>query len=468
MRLFPLPGHNLFRLRLPGTASIRCLAPLIAGILLVAGLSFSESAIAVDYYISKAGNDAHDGLTLVSSWATLVPANKKNLVPGDRILLEGGSRFAGPLLFDSEDRGIKETPILVTSYGEGRATIDAGIGAGVVAKNTAGIVISQINIIGRGRNDNRSDGITFYNDLPGMTKFEKIEIDEVEIGGFGRNGISIGGWNGESGFKDIRITHAVIHDNGLNGLITYAQEPYTHERVYVGHVHSFNNSGSPNSFPNSNSGTGIVLGGVKEGTVEWSVAHHNGWLGDAGIGIWTYSSTRVIIQRNESFENHTAGFHDGGGFALDGGVTDSVLQYNYSHDNDGAGYGLFQYQGASPWSRNKVQFNLSIDDGRKNGFGGIHVWNGGSGLSHADITENLIVMRTSLEGNPNALSFDAITESFSVRSNILMMFGEANVVSVTPEQRQLSFVGNRCWSQKHWGSWTHDSNSDQFQTHHIF
>ena len=249
----------------------------------------------------------------------------------------------------------------------------------------------------------------------------------------------------------------------------YAQQPNSHERVYIGHVYSFKNSGSLNSLPNSNSGTGIVLGCVNEGTVEWSVAYHNGWLGDAGIGIWIYSSTRVIIQRNESFENHTVGFHDGGGFALDGGVTDSVLQYNYSHDNDGAGYGLFRNTKVlSPWSKNKVQFNLSIDDGRKNGYGGIHVWNAGSGLNDADIIENLVVMRTSSEGNSSALSFDAVTESFSVHSNILMMFGNANVVTVIPGQRQLSFVGNRCWSHEHWGFWTHDSNSGQCQTYHIF
>lgn len=441
---------------------------MILHMTLVATLCFADATIAADYYISKAGNDDNDGLTLVESWATLAPANQKNLLPGDRILPEGGSTFAGPLLFDLEDYGTKETPILVTSYGEGRATINAGVGAGVVAKNTAGIIISKINIIGGGQNENISDGINFYNNLPAAATLERIELDEVEVSGFGRNGISIGGWNGKNGFKDIRITRAMIHDNGMNGFITYAQLPYSHERVYVGHVESFNNSGSPNVFPNLSSGSGIVLGGVKEGTIEWCVARHNGWLGDAGIGIWTYDSTRVIIQRNESFANRTAGFHDGGGFALDGGVTDSVLQYNYSHDNDGAGYGLFQYPGAPPWSKNTVQFNLSIDDGRKNSYGGIHVWNGGSGLSHADITENLIIMRLSSAGNPSALSFDAITDRFSVHGNLFMMFGGTNVVTATSEQRRLSFAGNRCWSPRRWSLWTYDSQSGQCETHHHF
>lgn len=160
---------------------------------MVVGLSSSESAIGADYYIGKAGNDDHDGLTLVESWATLVPANKKNLLPGDRILLEGGSTFVGPLLFDLEDHGTNESPILVTSYGEGRATINAGVGAGIVAKNTASIIISTVNIFGRGQDENRSDGINFYNNLPVAAKLERIEIDEVEVSGFGRNGISIGG-----------------------------------------------------------------------------------------------------------------------------------------------------------------------------------------------------------------------------------------------------------------------------------
>ena len=91
------------------------------------------------------------------------------------------------------------------------------------------------------------------------------------------------------------------------------------------------------------SGSGIILGNVDGGTIEWSRAYDNGRLGNAGVGIWTHDSTRILIQYNESFDNHTSGDADGGGFDLDGGVTHSIMQHNYSHDNDGAGYGLFEY-----------------------------------------------------------------------------------------------------------------------------
>ncbi|MGC3974336.1 MAG: hypothetical protein QM771_08160 [Nitrospira sp.] len=71
------------------------------------------------------------------------------------------------------------------------------------------------------------------------------------------------------------------------------------------------------------SGSGIILGNVDSGVIEWSKAYENGRLGNAGVGIWTYDSTKVAIQHNESFANHTSGDADGGGFDLDGGVTDS-------------------------------------------------------------------------------------------------------------------------------------------------
>ena len=52
-------------------------------------------------------------------------------------------------------------------------------------------------------------------------------------------------------------------------------------------------------------------------------------------------------------------------------MTNSVMQYNYSHDNDGAGYGLYQGSTSAPWSNNVVRYNISQNDGRKNGYGAI-------------------------------------------------------------------------------------------------
>ncbi|HJU06509.1 MAG TPA: right-handed parallel beta-helix repeat-containing protein [Nitrospiraceae bacterium] len=404
----------------------------------------AASASAADYYLSPSGDDAHTGASPQQAWKSLSQVNDLDLAPGDRILLEGGARFEGNLLFDAEDRGVGANPIIVTSYGTGRATIDAGNGHGVYAYNTAGISLSRINLFGNGETDHSATGVVFYTDLPGDIKLTGIRLDEIEVSGFSKNGIEIGSWNGRSGFQDVRITHAVIHDNRLNGLITYAERPYTHEQVYVGYVQAYRHVGDRSVQPNS--GSGIILGGVKHGTIERSVAHDNGWLGDAGVGIWTYASTGISIQYNESFRNHTAGTHDGGGFDLDGGVTDSVLQYNYSHDNDGAGYLLCQYPEADPWFDNTVRHNISVNDGRKNGYAGIQVWDSGPGLSGGDIHDNLVIIGLSAHGTPSALYFAHGTRRFLIHQNAFITAGAARLMTLAPGQEDLFLMHNRCWS----------------------
>jgi hypothetical protein len=296
--------------------------------------------------------------------------------------------------------------------------------------------------MGAGRPDNGTDGVLFYTDLPGDVLLATIAIEDIEVSGFGRNGIAIGGWNGRTGFSDIRITRAVVHDNGLNGLIAFAQQPAVHQRVYVGHVHAYGNTGLATDTP---SGSGIVLGGVDEAMIEWSTAHENGSSGNGGVGIWAYASNRIAIQYNRSFMNRTNGPYDGGGFDLDGGVTNSVMQYNYAHDNDGAGYLLCQYAGASRWSSNIVRHNISINDGRKNGYAGIHVVNLGSGLDGATIHDNVVSMEARPDG-AGVVTIGAGTRDFLVHNNALMSMGP-RILVVDRGQQNLRILRNHCWPE---------------------
>jgi len=112
-------------------------------------------------------------------------------------------------------------------------------------------------------------------------------------------------------------------------------------------------------------------------------ATNNGWdmprIGNGPVGIWCYESDSVIIQHCLAYRNKTSpGAADGGGFDLDGGVTNSVIEHCLSYGNQGAGYCIFQYWGASPWYHNIIRNNISEDDGLvSDGRGGIYVWNGG-------------------------------------------------------------------------------------------
>jgi len=140
-------------------------------------------------------------------------------------------------------------------------------------------------------------------------------------------------------------------------------------------------------------------------------------IGD-GIGVgaddlarylWVWDVNRATIQYNESHHNQTSSTADGGGFDLDGGVTNSIVQYNYSHDNAGPGYGVFQFSGARPFHDNTVRYNVSANDARKNNYGAIAFWNGGSGIKAVDVYNNTVYLSPSGTTIPKAIQFQSAT-----------------------------------------------------------
>ncbi|MEO6962512.1 MAG: hypothetical protein ABIY90_11125, partial [Puia sp.] len=83
------------------------------------------------YYLSVSGNDEQDG-SIRNPWRTIERLNRIYLGPGDSVFFAGGNIFSGLLLIDSNRSGTVTHPLLIASYGEGHAKIDAGHGVGVV------------------------------------------------------------------------------------------------------------------------------------------------------------------------------------------------------------------------------------------------------------------------------------------------------------------------------------------------
>jgi len=374
------------------------------------------------YYVSPSGRDSNSGTAPTAAWQTIAKVDATTFQPGDSVLFQGGSTFSGSITFGAASRGAAASPITVGSYGTGRATISAANNSAVSVYDTSGFHITGLNIVGSG--SGVVDGISFYNDLAGNVTLPYVHIDNVEVSHFGGNGITIGGWNANSGFGDIRVTDASLHDNGRSGLSTYAQNLYVNTNVYVGHVRAYNNQGIPTY--SSPTGNGIVLGSVAGGTIERCVAYNNGVQGTAGAGIWTYDSTNVTIQYNESYGNHTATATDGDGFDLDQNVTNSVMQYNYSHGNDGSGY-LYSESG-NVNSGNTVRYNISENDGRANNYGAIYVW---GGVHNADIYNNTVFVGPSAGTTPRAIQVYGWSGSgVHIRDNIVEVTGGVPLVDV--------------------------------------
>ena len=367
----------------------------------------------MDYYVSLLGDDSNPGSSKTQPWRSIERVNATELLASDSVWFQANQTFVGNLCL-ADVKYSRHTSGIVTigSCGAGRATIDAGSGAGFVAKNRGGVHLRDLNFIGAGASKNTRSGILFINTLPGDVKFANIRIDRVDVSGFRQSGIYFmaeptdGSW---SGFCDVRITNATSHDNGDAGISCIgAWNPeasgYAHANFYVSNCSTYRNAGIRGK--GSHSGNGIVLAQVDGATIEYCRAYENGRLNDyeggGPVGIWAWDANRVVIQFNESHHNRTGSSKDGGGFDLDGGVTNSTVQYNYSHDNDGAGYLLAQFGGARPFYGNVLRYNLSVNDGRRNSYGGIHLWSTGAngGVTDATFYANRIYMAASADGNP--------------------------------------------------------------------
>ena len=415
---------------------------------MVAPVSSGRTTEAKTYYISPTGNDENAGTSPTSAWKSLSKINSLDLNPGDQVLLQRGYGYSGNLSFTQEDAGTPTAPITISSYGTGgTATINAGTGNAMFIYDVAGYNISNLKIVGSGISTNTGEGIVAYNDLANNVKLDGITIKNVDVSGFRGYGIAIGGWNQQSGFRNVKVTDVLTHDNGEGGLITYAQIPNVHENVYVGYVSTYNNGGT--NFPSDVDG--IVLGGVKGGIIERSIAYNN--VGKGGVGIWTYDSTSITIQHNESYNNRTTSSHDGGGFDLDNNVSDSIMQYNYSHDNHGAGFLLCHGLNNLNYTGNIVRYNISQNDGRNNGYGGIDIY---GKVTNSQIYNNTVFLNSAATGNPSAiriwnLGFEGLDPSgLYFRNNIFQTQDGLNLVDADKNAldtaKDIVFQGNNYYS----------------------
>jgi hypothetical protein len=461
------PHLTLPRLRLLLVLSIVAVAA--SSVVLI--VSAPAHAAAATYYVGSTGNDKAAGTSPETAWRTIVGVNAKRLGPGDRVLFEAGSSFVGPLELQPGESGSGDAPIVFGSYGAGKATIDGRNGTAVLVYNAGGITISDLAIVGAGAATNTGSGINFFNDLPGDTKLQFVQIGDVVVRGFGEYGIVIGGWNGSSGFEHVTVTSAVVRNNGRAGLITYGPpfQPdapaYANRDVAVSYVKAYNNLGDPDDLVH-NSGSGIVLGSVRNGLVARSVAHDNGGLcraNECGVGIWTYDSSGITIQFNLSNNNQTGGKTDGDGFDLDQNTSDSIVQYNYSYDNDGAGYLLFSAPPNVGHSGNTIRYNVSQNDGRKNGFGAI---SGGGNIYDDAVYNNTVYHSAARSGRPPGALFSSAGGGVTVRNNIFYLADGLSMVSAPKlGTKLLDFQQNDYFSpsspfEVHWGSAVYTSLSN--------
>lgn len=181
---------------------------------------------AASYYVSPTGSDANPG-TRSRPWRTLLRVNSNKFSAGDRILLEGGETFEGNLILDDRSTASPRRPVIIGSYGQGRARIHAGKGTGLLIRNLGGVVIRDLVLKGENAGTNRGFGVAVVNER-GTAQLESVWIDHVEASGFHWAGIYVGGApdlpgiktpeSGRYGFRNVRISRCAVHGNMYYGI----------------------------------------------------------------------------------------------------------------------------------------------------------------------------------------------------------------------------------------------------------
>src|SRR5579871_987201 len=110
-----------------------CLAASIAHAKETSGVDPLTSPGNTTYYLdAQQGDDSNHGTTPRAPWKSIARINRMVFAPGDRILFAGGQTFAGALHLTRASGGAKRRPLLLSSFGKGRATIDGAAADGLL------------------------------------------------------------------------------------------------------------------------------------------------------------------------------------------------------------------------------------------------------------------------------------------------------------------------------------------------
>ncbi len=355
-----------------------------------------KSGTGTTYYVSPSGNDGNDGLSQKSAWQTVAKVDLSSFNAGDSVLFQGGQTFTGCLSFSTSNviNSSSGTTFTVGSYGKGKFTLlsnCSGLRAAAVLVNAVtGFTLSDA-ILTPAAGTATQFGVWLENTTASLP-VSGMTVEDCDISGFTTtlttdtsSEIFITGYPG-TGLNHVRILNNALHGaQGLTSTDDFAVTGYGDgenltDVVYQGNT-VYNIGGRAGI---GNTGNGIVANGVDGGMLQYNVVHDlganlNSCGGDAGV--WAYSSNNVTIQYNEAYNirplHYTTGC-DWNGFDLDGHVTNSIVQYNYSHDNFGAGYLAY---GTTDSQDKTFRYNISENDNAilGNGYFGCFAMDNASG-----------------------------------------------------------------------------------------
>lgn len=321
------------------------------------------AAAATFHLDPQSGNDNASGTAPELAWKSLEKANAHVFKPGDQLLLKAGSRFTGQLRPQGSGdlANGKPNPITLGQYGEGpRPRID---GEGKFAdtlllRNVQFWEVRDLEITNHGpvRKPWRT-GVRILND--GLGKMRHIHLRNLHVhdvnGDLRKEHEGCGiyfetrGAN-ESHFDDLLIENCHVVRTDRNGICQRSGSKARSLRVVI-----------RGNLLEDIGGDGIKIWGSNGALVERNIIRGGRMrCTDHAAGIWPFASDDTVIQFNEV--SGMKGTLDGQGFDADYNCRRTLIQYNYSHDNEG-GFILICGPGNSYNEGTIVRYNLSRNDG---------------------------------------------------------------------------------------------------------
>jgi hypothetical protein len=352
-------------------------------LLIIIFLLLSPKLEAKDYFFhATKGNDANSGLSKNRAFQSLSKIENLDLQPGDKIFLAAGEVFKGSLVLQNI-QGTKDNPILIESlpWHKSQSGSIAKINAkgflnGLHLRNCSHIIIRNLEIRADGPSDNnltgemrvgvliqsKEDGIVENVKLAGLQihdvfyEFQGVSRDGAEVKT--ANGTQKYGWgirlmalSPKSTIKDIVICDSQISNVSHTG-IKLTGINYNIQSIKIVN-NTVTNTGGP----------GIQMSGVKDVYVGGNEVDRSGSTHDSrnwgrGSGLWTWSSSHVLIEKNRFTNANGPG--DSAGAHIDFNCDNVVLQYNFSANNAG---GFCEILGNN--YNCAYRYNISVNDGHR-------------------------------------------------------------------------------------------------------
>lgn len=442
---------------------------MVAAVAVLAGLSVvvtdSEPAhaAATTYYVDAvAGNDSAAGTSAATAWRSLAKVNGTTFTAGDRIQFKRGQTWTGQL--HPLGSGTAAAPITIGVYGSGTArpkidgsTVAGGLGAGaaVLLSNQQFWTITGLEVVndsgvdnfgsstvnGQSRYgilvDNTSDGV-----LAGITISDNYVHNVngcfhcADIDAHGNGGILVLARDpgadpyvaSNESYRDVRITGNTVEDVGRTGIGFFDLSYFVADWHWVEIAPLSTGVFVHGNTTRRTDSDGIVVFGTEGALMQYNVVRDAGMRTIVGsdiapsAGLWPTRAMNTIVQYNEVSGTRTNGT-DGQGFDVDLAARGTVVQYNYSHDNEG---GFLLMMGGTPSSDTVVRHNLSVNDGW-GGVKGIFTFSYGV-QENTQIYNNTVVIPS---GSPAKPMFcdgcDGTTPgTWSFRNNIVHNLGSGD------------------------------------------